>query len=83
VIRFHALGVPFSVPLLSLLVPILGPKLGMRLDLTALALALALHETAHIIAAKLTRVDIREVRILPFGGTGEIEALPVFPRTAA
>ena len=24
-----------------------------------------------------------KIRILPFGGTGEIEALPVFPRTAA
>lgn len=72
-IRFHALGVRFSLPLLTLLVPLLALQLGMRGDMPALLLALSIHELAHVCAAAALGVQITEVRLLPFGGSARME----------
>lgn len=72
-IRFHAFGVRFSLPLLTLIVPVLANRLGMRGGTGALLLALAAHELAHIAAAKPARVAISEIRLMPFGGSARME----------
>ena len=72
-IRFRALGVNFTLPLLTLIAPVLALRLGMRGGMFALFLALGVHELAHLAAAKLTRVDIAEIRLMPFGGSARIE----------
>ena len=72
-IRFHALGVRFSLPLLTLIVPFLALQLGMRGDMPALLLALSAHELAHVLAAIALGVQITEVRLLPFGGSARME----------
>jgi len=73
VIRFHALGVRFCLPLLALLAPILALRLGMQASLSGLAISLSAHELAHIFAAKCARVEISEIRLLPFGGSARME----------
>ena len=72
-IRFQALGVRFSLPMLTLVAPLLAQKLGMEGGLAPLAAALSVHEAAHLAAAKLCGVAIREIRILPFGGSARME----------
>ena len=72
-IRFQALGVRFSLPMLTLIAPLLAQKLGMEGGLAPLALALCVHEAAHLAAARLTGVAIQEIRILPFGGSARME----------
>ena len=72
-IRFRALGVNFTLPMLTLIAPVLALRLGMRGGMLALSLALGVHELAHLVAAKLARVDIAEIRLMPFGGSARIE----------
>ncbi|MBQ8506639.1 MAG: site-2 protease family protein [Clostridia bacterium] len=72
-IRFSALGVRFSLPLLALLMPLLAAKLGLKGSLAAVGISLGLHELGHLLAAKLARVEIVEIRILPFGGSARME----------
>lgn len=72
-IRFQALGVRFALPLLSLIAPLLALRLGMRGTMGALALAVGAHELAHLAAAKAARVEISEIRLMPFGGSARIE----------
>lgn len=72
-IRFRALGVDFCLPLLALAAPLLALRLGAPGGLLPLALALCAHELAHLLAARLTRVDISEIRLTPFGGSARIE----------
>ena len=72
-IRFRALGVNFALPLLTLIAPVLALRLGMRGGMFALFLALGVHELAHLLAAKFMRVDIAEIRLMPFGGSARIE----------
>ena len=72
-IRFRALGVNFALPLLTLAAPVLALRLGMRGGMGGLFLALGAHELAHLLAAKLTRVDIAEIQLMPFGGSARIE----------
>ncbi len=72
-IRFRALGVAFALPLPALLMPLLAARLGMRSDLPAVAASLCVHELAHLLAARLARVAITEIRILPFGGSAKME----------
>ncbi len=72
-IRFRAFGVRFSLPLLTLLVPLLARRLGMRGMGATLMLALGAHEGAHLIAARLCRVEIREIQLMPFGGSARME----------
>ena len=72
-IRFRALGVNFALPLLTLIFPILALRLGMRGGMFPLFLALGVHELAHLLAANLARVEIAEIRLMPFGGSARIE----------
>lgn len=72
-IRFRALGVDFALPLLTLAAPLLALRLGAPGGLFPLFLALGAHELAHLLAAKLARVDIAEIRLMPFGGSARIE----------
>lgn len=72
-IRFRALGIRFSLPLLSLIMPLLALRLGMRAAILPLMLALSAHELAHLLAARLMRVRITEIRLMPFGGSAHME----------
>lgn len=74
-IHFQALGVRFTLPLLTLLIPPLAARLGMNVCAPPLLLALTLHEAAHILIAKAVRVQIREIRLLPCGGSARMENL--------
>lgn len=66
-IRFEIRGIRFELPLLSAMMPLLGIKLGMDGNIYAVLLSLGIHETAHLFAAYLLKVEIASVRILPFG----------------
>lgn len=72
-IRFQAFGVRFCLPLLSLLAPVLALQLGMEGSMAGIGLSLCAHELSHLLAAKLMRVGISEIRIMPFGGSAKIE----------
>lgn len=74
-IHFQALGVRFTLPLLTLLIPPLAARLGMNVCAPPLMLALTLHEAAHILIAKALRVHICEIRLLPCGGSARMENL--------
>lgn len=88
-IAFHAFGVRFTLPLLTLLAPLLASRLGLKGSALAVLPALAAHELAHLAAAKLARINITEIRLMPFGGSARIEnpyALPacrLIPASAA
>lgn len=72
-IRFEALGVPVRIPLLTLLFPLLASALGAK-DFGRLpVLALCLHEAGHLLCARLLGVEIRELRLLPIGGSIRME----------
>lgn len=58
-------------PALALLVP-LAAALGLRPMLWPLALSLTLHETAHLLTARLLRVRVTALRLMPFGGATEL-----------
>lgn len=72
-IRFHALGTAFSLPLLTLLTPLLAIRLGMNGAMAGVGVSLCIHELGHLLAARLAGVEIREIRILPFGGSARME----------
>lgn len=72
-IRFQALGIRVSLPLLTLIFPVLAGQLGMKGSMGGLFLALGLHELAHVLAAKWLGVEIREIRLMPFGGSARME----------
>ena len=62
-----------SIPFLCLL---LGAAAAGLLPQVLLIFAIVLwHETAHLLAAKLHRLDVTEVELLPFGGVARFEAL--------
>ena len=58
-------------PALALLVP-LSALLGLEAALWPLILSLTLHESAHLLAARLLRVRVTELRLMPFGGAAEL-----------
>ena len=72
-IRFNALGIRFSLPLLTLIFPFLASRLGMQGITWPLMAAIGLHELAHLAAARFARVHISEIRLMPFGGSARIE----------
>ena len=72
-IRFRAFGLKFCLPLPVLLMPLLAARLGMRADLPALAIALSAHELSHLLSARLCGVTIREIQLMPFGGSAKME----------
>ncbi len=88
-IRFRAFGVNFSLPPLALIAPLLAMRLGAPGGTFPLFLALGAHELAHLLAARLCRVEIAEIRLMPFGGSARIEnpyrlsSAQLIPTTAA
>lgn len=62
-VRFH--------PLLLMMLP-LSALLGMRQAIWPIALSLAVHEAAHLVAARLMRVRVTELTLLPFGGAARL-----------
>lgn len=60
---------------LMLLFPCIAFALGEGATVTALLTSLAAHETSHLIAAKLLRIPISEIRLTPFGGMARIDNL--------
>lgn len=72
-IRFQAFGTHFTLPLLGLLFPFLAHSLGLSGEISPMLLALFAHESAHILAARLRGVEIREIRLMPFGGSARME----------
>ena len=72
-IRFQAFGIPFTLPALSLFAPLLCVRLGLKMNLCALMIGVGLHEFGHILAARIFRVRITEIRLLPFGGSARME----------
>lgn len=80
-IRFRALQTNFSIPLLTLIFPLLAGRLGLSGAFPAVPIALCAHELAHLIAAKLLRIEISEIQLTPFGGSAKIAnpyRLPAF-----
>lgn len=71
-IRFRAFGTDCRLHVLALLFAALGYALGVRRELPHIFAAVFVHETAHIIAARLAGMDIEYVEIMPFGGAAYI-----------
>ena len=63
-ISFQALGLRFTLPLLTLLFPILARQLGLRGSMAGLLIALGAHEAAHAAAAAWLGVRIQEIRLM-------------------
>lgn len=72
-IGFRAFGVYFSMPILTLLAPVLALRLGMKASMAGIGISLGLHELGHIAAARALGVEIREIRLMPFGGSARME----------
>ena len=58
-----------------LLLPLLARRFGMNREALALLLSLAAHESGHLIAAKIARANVSELRFTPFGALATIEKL--------
>ena len=58
-----------------LLLPLLVRRFGMNREALALLLSLAAHESGHLIAAKIARANVSELRFTPFGALATIEKL--------
>lgn len=66
-------GTPIRAHPLMLLFPLAMAALGAGGDIAALAVALAVHESFHLAAARLLRVGVRQLRLMPFGGAIDME----------
>lgn len=58
---------------LMLLFPVAAAMLGVREDAAALLIALAAHEGAHLLAARMLRVGVAQLRLMPFGGAMDMD----------
>ena len=72
-IRFKIGEVTFRLHALALLMAALAFAMGAREGLSAILLALTVHESAHMLAAKLLRVRVEALDIMPFVGALKIE----------
>ena len=61
------------------LMPALARLFGAGAEIGVLAIGLAVHESAHIAAARLCRVRVDELRLMPFGGAMELGNLYALP----
>ncbi len=71
--RFRIGGTNVRVHALALLMLALSYALGARAELTAMLTALFLHEGAHLLAARLLRVRVEALEMMPFGGALTLE----------
>lgn len=74
-IRFRALGTEFRMHVLTLLMAALAMALNGGAGAFAVPAAVFLHESGHLIAARLGRVPIEYVEIMPYGGAAHMADL--------
>lgn len=72
-IRFRAGDTNVRVHALALIMLALSFALGARAELVAMLTALLLHEGAHLLAARLLRVRVESLELMPFGGALTLE----------
>ena len=72
-IRFRAGDTNVRVHALALLMLALSFALGARVELAAMLTALFAHEGAHLLAARLLRVRVEALDLMPFGGALTLE----------
>lgn len=72
-IRFRLGDTNVRVHALALLMLALSFALGARAELAAMLTALFLHEGAHLLAARLLRVRVEGLDLMPFGGALTLE----------
>ncbi len=58
---------------LALLMPVAALLLGVREEVAALMVGLAVHEAAHLLAARVLGVGVRQLSLMPFGGAIALE----------
>lgn len=78
--RFHALGTEFRVHFLTLLSALLAVALGAPKEMLTVAAAMGLHETAHLLAARVCNLQVDSVELMPFGGAARLHNLYGIPR---
>ena len=78
-IELRAAGTRIRLHPLLLLLPMLAHLLGGGAEIGALALGLMAHEAAHLAAARLCRVRVEALRLMPFGGAMELGNLYALP----
>ena len=71
--RFSIGNTNVRVHALALLMLALSYALGARAEMTAMLTALFLHEGAHLLAARLSRVRVETLDLMPFGGALTLE----------
>ena len=71
--RFSIGNTNVRVHALALLMLALSYALGARAEMTAMLTALFLHEGAHLLAARLSRVRVEMLDLMPFGGALTLE----------
>ena len=71
--RFRIGNTNVRVHALALLMLALSYALGARAEMTAMLTALFLHEGAHLLAARLSRVRVETLDLMPFGGALTLE----------
>ena len=71
--RFRIGNTNVRVHALALLMLALSYALGARAEMTAMLTALFLHEGAHLLAARLSRVRVEMLDLMPFGGALTLE----------
>ena len=79
-IRFHALGTEMRVHFLTLLSALLAVALGLPGEMLTVAAAMGLHETAHLLAARVCGLRVDSVEVMPFGGAARLHDLYNVPR---
>ena len=72
-IRFRIGDTNVRVHALALIMLALSFALGARAELVAMLTALLLHEGAHLLAARLLRVRVESLELMPFGGALTLE----------
>ena len=72
-IRFRIGDTNVRVHALTLIMLALSFALGARAELVAMLTALLLHEGAHMLAARLLRVRVESLELMPFGGALTLE----------
>ena len=65
-------GTRIRVHPLMMLLPLLAAMLGKAEETVAVMLSLALHESAHLLCARILGARVEELRLMPFGGSAQL-----------
>ena len=71
--QFHTKRMQLRVDWLMLLFPLISAALGQGEETVLLLISLFIHESAHLLAARLLNISIHSLRLTPFGGMSRIE----------